>query len=287
MVYLKLVLTALFWGGTFIAGRSLAGTVEPFSAAFLRFLAASLILTLWLLRTERVVPRLSVKDWGQMAILGLTGVFAYNFLFFKGLALIPASRASVIVANNPAAIAVISALVYREPLSGRKLTGVLLSLMGALVVISRGDLGSVLREGVGTGELLILGCVASWTTYSVLGKHVLRRLTPAVSVCGSALLGTAALLPAALWEGLPYKLGTFPAAAWLALGYLGVFGTVFGFVWFYQGVRDLGPTRAGLFINFVPVFAVLLAWLFLSEPITVSLALGAALVCAGVYLTNR
>ena len=74
---------------------------------------------------------------------------------------------------------------------------------------------------------------------------------------------------------------------WVSIAYLGVMGTVVGFVWYYEGLRQLGPTRAGLFINFVPIFAIILAYLLLGEPITRSLVIGAGLVCCGVYLTNR
>lgn len=287
MVYLKLVLTALFWGGTFIAGRSLAGHVSPFSAAFLRFLLASVLLGILVARTERRWPRLRTRDWGRLILLGMTGVFGYNVCFFMGLELIPASRASLIIANNPVAIALLSAWVFRERLGAGRILGILLSLTGALVVISKGDLSGIFRHGVGAGELLILGCVASWAAYSVVGKFVLRDLSPSVSVCGSALVGTAALFPAALAEGLWGEASNYRWQDWTALGYLGLFGTVFGFIWFYQGVRELGPARAGLFINFVPIFAITLAWLVLSEPVTWSLGIGALLVVTGVFVTNR
>jgi drug/metabolite transporter (DMT)-like permease len=74
---------------------------------------------------------------------------------------------------------------------------------------------------------------------------------------------------------------------WLCIFYLSVFGTVIGFVWYYQGVERLGPTKAGLFINFVPIFAILSALLILGESVTLSLAVGAAMVISGAYLTNR
>jgi len=74
--------------------------------------------------------------------------------------------------------------------------------------------------------------------------------------------------------------------AWLSLFYLGFFGTVIGFVWYYEGIKALGPTKASLFINFVPISAVLLAFLILDEPITPSLLVGTILVSSGVYLTN-
>jgi drug/metabolite transporter (DMT)-like permease len=74
---------------------------------------------------------------------------------------------------------------------------------------------------------------------------------------------------------------------WSCISYLGIFATVIGFVWYYQGVQRLGPTKTGLFINFVPVFAILCAFIILQEPITRSLVVGTVLVISGVYLTNR
>jgi len=74
---------------------------------------------------------------------------------------------------------------------------------------------------------------------------------------------------------------------WSCICYMGIFATVIGFVWYYQGVQRLGPTKTGLFINFVPVFAILCAFIILREPITISLVVGTALVISGVYLTNR
>jgi drug/metabolite transporter (DMT)-like permease len=74
---------------------------------------------------------------------------------------------------------------------------------------------------------------------------------------------------------------------WLSLLYLGIFGTVLGFVWYYEGIKAIGPMKASQFINFVPISAIVLAFLILGEPVTPSLLVGTILVCSGVYLTNR
>jgi len=109
-----------------------------------------------------------------------------------------------------------------------------------------------------------------------------------VSVAYSSLIGAAALfVPAALHDSLASNLYRATWLDWTSIVYLAVCGTVIGFVWFYEGVKAVGPTRAGLFINFVPISAVILAGVFLHEQITWSLAVGAALVLSGVYLTNR
>lgn len=287
VVYVKLFLTALFWGGTFIAGRHVSQHLAPFTIAFLRFAMASALLLSLTWRKEGRFPRLTPGQMMLVVLLGMTGVFTYNALFFKGLRLIEASRAALIVATCPAFIALASTLFLREKRSLLQAAGIPLSVLGAAVVIARGDLSLLLVGGIGLGELLILGCVLSWVAYSMIGKAVMRRLSPLTAVSYSSAIGALALALPAMMEGPAGNLGRASWIDWMAIAYLAVFGTVLGFVWFYEGVRLIGATRAGLFINFVPISAVILAAPILGEPITWSLATGAILVLSGVYLTNR
>jgi drug/metabolite transporter (DMT)-like permease len=286
VVYLKLLLTAVFWGGTFIAGRAIAGSVEPFSAAFLRFAIASILLILLTLRAEGRIAALRRGQMLPLVLAGMTGVFLYNVFFFKGLALITASRASLIVAMNPAFITLAAALFFRDRLNWIKVTGIALSVFGAAVVISKGDLGGIFRGNVGLGEFLILGCVACWVAFSLIGKIVVKGLSPLVSVSYSSAIGAAALFLPACGEDMPKKMISYSLMDWASIFYLGVFGTVLGFVWYYEGIKAIGPAKAGQFINFVPISALLLAFLILGEPVTLSLLVGAAFVISGVYLTN-
>ncbi|KPK37602.1 MAG: hypothetical protein AMJ65_14225, partial [Phycisphaerae bacterium SG8_4] len=117
-------------------------------------------------------------------------------------------------------------------------------------------------------------------TYSLIGKSVMKDISPLAAVSYSSLVGAIALLVPACFEGLIGNIPHQSAVDWLCISYLGIFGTVIGFVWYYE-------TKAGLFINFVPIFAILCACVILREQITFSLAVGAALVTSGVYLTNR
>ncbi len=287
MVYLKLLLTAFFWGGTFVAGRVLKQNVEPFSAAFLRFAVAAALLLAIVRHREGGFPRLARSQWLPVGLLGLTGVFAYNAFFFKGLQLISAGRASLIIATSPVLIALFSAWLYDDKLSPVKIAGILLSVTGAIVVVSKGSLATILQDGFGFGELMIFGCVLSWVAYSLIGKSVMRDISPLVATAYAAFSGMLFLSIPAWVEGLVGDLPHYTLPEWASLIYLGLFGTVIGFVWYYEGIRQIGPLRAGLFINFVPVSAITLAYLILAEPITISLLLGAGLVISGVYLTNR
>ncbi len=284
--YLKLFAVAFFWGGTFVAGRLLAGHAHPVSASFFRFAVASVCLLLALWKLEGRLPRLTFKQSLAVAALGLTGVFAYNLFFFNGLTMIEASRAALIIALNPVAITLCSALVYREPLPLSRILGIPLSVTGAVVVITRGNPLLLFSGGIGRGELLIFGCVLSWSLYSIIGKTAMRGLTPLAAVCWSSMAGTLLLFFPALYYGsLTQALG-FSWSVWAGIAYLGLFGTVIGFLWYFQGIQEIGPSRASVFINFVPVNGVLLATLILGEPLNLSLLGGGLLVVCGAYLAN-
>jgi drug/metabolite transporter (DMT)-like permease len=284
-IYLKLLLMAFFWGGTFIAGRKLAMEVGPFCGAFLRFLVASTCLAAIALRTEKQLGLPRRKHLVTLFLMGMTGIFLYNVFFLKGLKLVEAGRASIIIANNPIVIALMSALLFHDRLNTLKVAGILISVSGAVIVVTRGQVLAGLGGGFGWGEVFIFGCVASWVAYSLLGKFVMADLSPLAAVTCSSLVGTACLFPPAVMEGL-FDSGGYSFQAWASIFYLGFFGTVLGFLWYYEGIKRIGPVRAGLFINFVPISAVFLAFLILDEPLTLSLLIGAVLVSSGVYLTT-
>lgn len=286
-IYIKLILTAFFWGGTFIAGRIVAQDVGPFSAAFFRFVIASVFLILFTLKVEGKLPLPRKGQIIPVFLLGMTGVFSYNVFFFKGLKLISAGRSAIIIASNPILITIFSAYFFKEKLNLIKVLGIIISVAGAIIVISRGNLNEIVKGSIGWGEIFIFCCVFSWVAYSLIGKVVMSNLSPLVSVSYSSVIGAILLFFPACQEGVLKNFSHYLPEDWLCIFYLGFFGTVIGFVWYYEGIKMIGPMKASLFINFVPISAVLLAFLILNEPITLSLFIGTILVCFGVYLTNK
>jgi drug/metabolite transporter (DMT)-like permease len=286
-IYLKLLLTAIFWGGTFVAGRLVTRNVGPYSIALQRFTIASILLLMLTWRIEGKLPKIKKQQIMPVILLGIIGIFFYNVMFFKALKIIEAGRASLIIATCPIFITICSAIFIKEKINIVRGFGIAVSVCGAIVVISKGNLSGIIEDGLGLGELYIFCCVLSWVTYSIIGKTVMKNLSPLASVSYSTAIGAIALLVPAFLEGLALNITSQSNLDWLCISYLGVFGTVIGFVWYYQGVERIGPTKAGLFINFVPISAILCAFFILREPITFSLAVGAVLVISGVYLTNR
>ncbi|MBK8182119.1 MAG: DMT family transporter [Candidatus Competibacteraceae bacterium] len=287
LTYIKLLLSAVIWGGTFIAGRVISQSIDPFSAAFFRFAIASVFLFFIARQTEGALPLPRKHQYVPLALLGLTGIVLYNYFFFKGLQSIEAGRASVIVAQNPIFIALLSAYFFKESLTPTRLFAVFCSVVGAMIVITKGQVMAVFQSGFGVGELYLFGCIASWVTYSLLGKAVMTDLSPVLSVTYSVFIGTVIVFLLALAHGALSHCLSYSLAQWLSLFYLGLFGTVLGFIWFYQGIQRIGPMKSGLFINFVPISGALLGFLILGEPVTPSLAIGLLCVCTGLYLMNK
>lgn len=286
MVYLKLFLTAVLWGGTFIAGRAIAQGVTPFNAAFIRFAMASFFLLLITRQVEGTLPSVKKNQITPLLLLGATGVFFYNILFFSALHHIQAGKASLIIANNPILITLLSALIFKERLNTIKCIGILMSVTGALVVISDGHIMNFIESGFGKGEILTVGCVASWVAYSLIGKQVMSDLSPLVSVCYSSVAGTVMLMFPALINGSFSEILSYGTVEWFSLFYLAFFGTVLGFLWYYEGIREIGAMKSSVFINFVPVSAIIFSYFMLNEPVGKSLLIGAALVISGVFFTN-
>ena len=286
-VHLRLVLTMVFWGGTFVAGRLLAEELHPYTAASFRFLLASLMLLTVVFFRDRSFPRLTGQQWVGMALLGLTGVFFYNILFFTGLQTVEAGRASMIIAVNPVVTTLFAILLFRERFSISGGVGMVLSVCGALIVISRGHPGTILAGGIGAGELCIAGCVLSWSAYTLIGKHLLAGVEPLVAVAYSCTLGALYLTLLALYTGHLMDVRILSTKSAGCLLYFAFFGTTLGFIWFYNGVKQLGAGRASMYVNLVPVSGILFGNILLDERLESSLLFGGTLVFLGLYLINR
>lgn len=284
---IKLTFVAFLWGLQFIVARYTAQSVPPFAASFLRFaVATGLLLGIHLLR-DRHPFRFSRRQWAWLAFLGLTGVFLYNFFLFSGVRVVPAGRSSVMVAMNPVIVAIVSAAAFRERLTALRVLGAVIALCGVAWAISGGRPGTLLHGAAGWGELYILGAVICWATYTLAGKPVTRELSPLVATTYACLIGTVALAGPALLEGGLAGVRDFGPLLWLSFLYLGALGTVVAFVMYYAAIRRVGPSRAAVFLNLIPVFAMALSGPLLGERLTPALVVGAAMVIGGVFLTSR
>ena len=290
LTYLKLAAVTMIWGATFVAGRYLAADVEPLLAATLRFVLASAALLGFMALARVRLARPSARQLAQLAMLGFCGIFFYNLCFFYGLNYINASRASLIVALNPAVIGLGSWWLFKERLGTARCLGIALCLGGAgAVIISRNP--QVLQGAANAwlGDLLIFGCVLGWGAYSLFSRSLNQSLGPLQTVTWSILLGTAMLTVTTLVGGkLTLKaLSAIHLPQMLSLLYLGVFGSALAYIAWYDGIRRIGATRAGVFIALNPLTAVICGAMLLDEHLSTPMLVGGAVILLGIHLCNK
>ena len=236
---------------------------------------------------ESRFPRISLKQFFYVLGMGLTGIALYNLFFFYGLARTEASRGSLITSINPLLTAVGAAIIFKERFTFMRIIGFILCVSGAILIISKGDISSVLNKGVDRGDLAFLGCAASWAVYTLLGRFVGSELSSLTTITYASTLGMLVLFITTFDHGLLNAISTLNLKTGLNLLFLSFLATVVGFVWFQDGVKHLGAAKAAVFIYFMPVSAVFWAWLILDETLTLILVMGAVMVISGVYLVNR
>lgn len=288
-LYLQLVLVSVIWGGTFIAGRILAGSTSPLWIASFRFLIASIVLLLALVVTRTRLAPINFKQGLQLCLLGFFGIFMYNLCFFYGLSYINASRAALIVSLTPAAIALFSYFLFKEKLSFYKQGGIALCVLGAaIVVISKDHSLLTPMQYTWKGDLLLIGCVGSWSVYSVSSRTLSHAIGPMQTVTYSILFGTIMLCLAAwIQSDIPLSaLHHIHASQVISLFYLGALGSALAYIWYYDAIKKIGATRSGVFIALNPLTAVLLGYFFLGEHINHMMGIGGMLILSGILLNN-
>lgn len=287
--HLRLVGMAALWGASWSWGKVVAQSMAPLAAASLRFLLASVALVLWMHRASalRGLKSLSRNQWLGLAAAALTGVFGYSSFFMLSLQLVPAGKAAIVVTLNPGATLLLAAILFREHLNPAILAGMVLSAVGAYIAIGGG--GSQTGTGVGIGELLLLGCVACWVAYTLIGRLVLKGVDALTTTTVTTVIGALMLLLTSLIvEGTPAweKLGQAPASAWGSLLALAFGATAIAYAWYFEGVKALGAGAASGYIALVPVFGVLFSSLWLGEATPANLFIGAALAISGMTLMH-
>jgi len=285
--YLLLIAAPAMWGGAFVAAKYLVLELHPMAAAGVRFVISFLFLLPFFLRIEGRSGLPGWRDLPVLLLLGASGVFAYNALFFYGMQWAAATDGSLVVASSPVLTVVLSVLFLREGFARLQAAGLVLCLAGVAVIIAKGSPDTLFRWRVNHGDLLLLGCAASWAVYSVAGKVAMRRLSALASTTFSnglgALMLAACALPVLRWDSL----AALSPRGWASLLFLAVFASGIAFVFWLAGVRAVGAARSAVFVNLAPLSSALLGVLMLGERLALFHLAGAFLVLAGVYLVNR
>ena len=285
--YLLLTLSPLFWACNWIIGRGLHSDIPPMAMTFFRWLFAILILApfAWphVRRDWPVIRAL----WKTMLALGAIGVGTHNGLAYLGLNYTTVTNGVILNSFIPVMIITISWIFLRERLTRMQLAGVGVSLAGVFTILSRGDIATLTAFRLNGGDLLVILSMAMWSVYTIClrwrppGLHLLTFLF--VIAC----VGDLCMLPLFLGELAfgRHMAVTLPNVA--ALVSVALFSSVLAYIFWNHGVEQVGASVAGLFVHLMPVFGIVLAWLFLGERLALYHVVGIALILTGIWITSR
>jgi drug/metabolite transporter (DMT)-like permease len=285
--FLLLALATLFWAGNWVLGRALRETFEPNALNLWRWLIAALVLAPF------AVPRLP-DQWpairrsaGLLVLLAFLGVAVFQSLVYYGLKTTTAVNAVLLNSSFPAFMLLCSFAIEREHATRSQIVGMLISLAGILVILSRGELSSLARLEFHSGDALILLAMPVWGVYSVLLKRRPAELDGTAFLFVISVIGVVLLVPAFAVEAA-YAPPHWPGAEGIAAAfYVGLAASVGAFICWNRGVAIVGPNAAGFTSPLLPAFGTLLAIVFLGESFRLFHALGIATILAGVIVATR
>jgi drug/metabolite transporter (DMT)-like permease len=277
----------LFWAGNWVIGRALREAFDPASLNFWRWALTALLLAPFALPALRGNAAVLRRSAGVIVLLALTGVALFHSLVYLGLRSTTTVNGVLLNSSLPLVILACSWLMERERANLRQVGGMLLSIAGILVILSRGDAAQLARLEAHPGDLWILLAMPMWGVYSVLLKRRPPELGGVALVFVMAVAGALLLAPAfalEAWRRPPALPGAAEAAAVL---YVALFASVLAYLCWNRGVAVVGANAAGFTVHLLPVFATLLAMAFLGEQFSAFHAVGFATILAGVILASR
>lgn len=284
--YVLLTLTALIWAGNAVAGKWAVGEVSPLALTSLRWVVACVALVP--LAGPQVARewRLLLPSWRRVLLMGGCGFTAFNALFYLAGTYTSATNLALFQGAIPVVVLACSFLAYRTPVGPIQALGVLVTLLGVAVAATHGSLEVLRNLDFNRGDLLMLGACLLYAGYTVA-----LRSRPAVS----GLTFFSALAAAALLTSLPLLAVEWASGhliwptgrGWAIVAFVGLGPSLISQLFFMRGVELIGPNRAGVFVNLVPVFGAFLAVALVGEAFGPDKAAALALVLGGIVITER
>ncbi|WP_164214545.1 DMT family transporter [Virgibacillus sp. YIM 98842] len=285
-IYFLLLLVPLFWGGAFVAAEHVITEIPPITAAAFRFGTAGIILLLIVLWQKRIDMKAIRKQWLPILLMALTGIFGYNLFFFIGLDITSSINGSLIVATTPVLITLGAVMFLGEKGNKRLGLGLALSLLGVIVVISKGSIQTLLQLQFNTGDILFLCALVCWVAHGLLGKVAMRDVSPIVTTALTTMLGGFFLGLGSLFESGWNQLPAMSSQAWMEMLFMIVCSSVIGFLLWNYGIKQIGASKASIYMNLVPICTALIAVFLYGSTFTYIQLSGMVMVLLGVYLVT-
>jgi drug/metabolite transporter (DMT)-like permease len=279
----------LFWGFSFIATKVALREIHPFTLLTLRFgIGGFLLLLVQLQKDKRFFRAFSSTDWFSIIFLAIVGISGHTLLQAYGLLYTTAINTGWIVAIMPIFITIAARFYLGEPITPRKIGGILLGFFGIFLVISRGVFSlSLFRVSSTFGDFLVLISALTWTAFTVGGRGFLSRFSPLAAITPIMLVGCLTTFPFTWvkWEwNLLFHLSIYP---WMGILFLGIFCSGFAYLFWYAALEKKDSSVVGMYLYLEPFVTLIGAHLLLVEEIHWMTLTGGGLTLVGVYLATR
>ena len=283
---LILTLASLAFAFVHVVGRGIRTEVPPVGLSFWRgFLGAFILLPFIYPRLKLNAPVIRAHIRPLTLLGGI--MIASTTLILIGLNFTTAINASIINAIQPVFTVLLAMLLLHERLRLSQICGVTLGLVGVIAMFARMDLATLLRLQFNLGDILIVLGSVGYALYAVNIGKIPKLLSPAEALFMIILTGSILVIPFYIIETLIYRPVPLNATALYAIVGMTLVGTVFGILLWNQGIQLIGPSRAGMFINLIPIFATIMAIIFLDEHLQYYHIICAVLIGIGIFLVLR
>jgi drug/metabolite transporter (DMT)-like permease len=285
--YLIMVLPPLFWAGNFVVGRAVVSDqVAPITLSFWRWLLAMLILLPFAINPMWQQREIIKKHFGKILFLAVLSISAFNSLAYIALQYTTATNATLLNSFIPIFILIISGIFFKEKISNKQIFGVLISLMGVFVILTRLDIEVIKSLTVNKGDLWMLVAALDWALYSIFLKYLRpKEISPLPFLGIMVIIGTIVLIPLLLINPFNEAPIIWNNGMLKAIAYIAIFPSIFAYLAWNYGMQKLGATTGGQFIHLMPLFGALMAVLFLGETIQLYHLLGGACIALGLWLS--
>jgi drug/metabolite transporter (DMT)-like permease len=276
-------LATFFWGSNLIAGKLMNGYVSPMVLSCFRWLIVIIILFPFVIK--KLITNIDVikKHWFALFALGFTGIAFSTVFLYMGLKYTTAMNGALIGATTPIFIILTAFLFLHEPITIKKIFGLVLSIVGVVFIISKGNFFNVLHLSFNIGDLILLLGVIMWAAYSTILRFVPENLDPLLLLFIASVFAEIFLIPAALVEyNINHIIIINPLSISLVI-YMAIFPAIISYAAWDVGLKKIGNTTCGILNNLTIVFGSILAVLFLKEDLHFFHLVGFILILGNYY----
>ena len=286
--YIFLILTTLFWSGNFIVGKAASlFEIPPFTLNFYRWLFAWLILAPFTLKEILKKKNYILENIKLILILGITSITIFNSIVYYSLNFTQVISGVLMISTIPVMIIFFCWIFKIEKTNIYQITGVIFSLLGVVVIITKADLRIILNLNFNKGDLWMAVAMFSWAIYSALLRKKNFKLSQLSLLQTIISAGLIILLPAYLIEfAMGYRVNIHLPFI-LTLTYVVFFPGLASFTLWIKGISIIGSNRSGIFLHLMPIFSTILAILIFNEKFMAYHLIGAIFIVTGIALSSK